>query len=231
MSNKNLLNEATIRRFMKLADMEPLTSPFVERLEEMHCPSGDRDDDMDPMEEDKAYTAKKEKPGADMRRGAEKRGAEGTLAKTPGHGDVDYVNEDEEEERELHATEDELSDMDAEADREGDELEDMDAGEIPADVRDRVEDALAGALEALAAELGDSLGVDLDVEAAPEEAEMEVDIDAEVEMDAPAGDEEVEMDADAEEMLEGIQVVDDTALISEVAKRVTARLVKAMAKK
>ena len=50
MSNKNLLNEATIRRFMKLADMEPLTSPFVERLDEMHCPSGGRDDD-EPMEE------------------------------------------------------------------------------------------------------------------------------------------------------------------------------------
>ena len=45
--------------------------------------------------EDKAYTAKKEKPGADKRKGAEKRGAEGTLAKTKGHGKVDYVNEDE----------------------------------------------------------------------------------------------------------------------------------------
>ena len=50
MSNKNLLNEATIRRFMKLANMEPLTSPFVDRLEEMHCPSGGRDND-EPMEE------------------------------------------------------------------------------------------------------------------------------------------------------------------------------------
>ncbi len=51
------------------------------------------DDEM--LDEDKAYTAKKEKPGADKRKGAEKRGAEGTLAKTPGHGRVDYVNEDE----------------------------------------------------------------------------------------------------------------------------------------
>jgi hypothetical protein len=56
----------------------------------------DADEDMgDIMEEDKAYTAKKEKPGADKRKGAEKRGAEGTLAKTKGHGRVDYVNEEE----------------------------------------------------------------------------------------------------------------------------------------
>ena len=40
---------------------------------------------------DKDYTAKKEEPGKDKRKGAEKRGAEGTLAKTPGHGRVDYV--------------------------------------------------------------------------------------------------------------------------------------------
>ena len=40
------------------------------------------------------------------------------------------------------------------------------------------------------------------------------------------------MEADEEELaLEGVEVVDDTALISEVARRVTARLVKAMAAK
>jgi hypothetical protein len=47
------------------------------------------------VEEDEDYTAKKEKPGEDKRKGAEERGAEGTLAKTKGHGKVDYVNEDE----------------------------------------------------------------------------------------------------------------------------------------
>ena len=233
MSNKNLLNEATIRRFMKLADMEPLAGSTIDRLSEMHCVGG-RDDDMDPMEEDKAYTAKKERPGADMRKGAEKRGAEGTLAKTPGHGRVDYVNEDEEEERELDATEDELSDMDSEADRERDEMDDMEGemdamedGDIPADVRDRIEDALAGALEMLAGELD----LDLDVEREDEEPEMDVDVDAEVDLDIPADDAEIEVDAEEEELLENVQVVDDTDLINEVAKRVTARLVKAMAKK
>ena len=75
MSKKNLLNESQVRQFMKLANLEPLSPGFVHGLTE-------RD-----------YTAKKEKPGADKRKGAEKRGAEGTLAKTKGHGDVDYVDE------------------------------------------------------------------------------------------------------------------------------------------
>lgn len=57
----------------------------------------------DMYEEDKDYTAKKEKPGADKRKGAEKRGAEGTKKKTSGSGrgekkgDDAYVNEQAEE--------------------------------------------------------------------------------------------------------------------------------------
>tara|TARA_R110002110_G_scaffold254307_4_gene470129 strand:+ start:60 stop:1991 length:1932 start_codon:yes stop_codon:yes gene_type:complete len=75
-----------------------------EGLEDTGLTGADGDDDKktyddhfkkDAVEEDKAYTAKKEKSGADKRKGAEKRGAEGTLAKTKGHGRVDYVNEDE----------------------------------------------------------------------------------------------------------------------------------------
>ncbi len=34
MSKKSLLNEGTIRRFMKLAEIEPLTNPFIQRLDE-----------------------------------------------------------------------------------------------------------------------------------------------------------------------------------------------------
>ena len=210
MSNKKLLNEATIRRFMKLANMEPLASPFVGRLSEMNPYGGNKGDELERTQ-----------PGV--------RGARA--------GDEAYVNEDEEEEAELHATEDELGDEDSVADEEGAELDALDGegAEAPldADVAARVEDALAGALEALAAELGDSLGVELDVETAPEEEDMEVAVDAEVEMaPEPAGDEaEMEMGAEDEDLLERVQIVDDDALISEVAKRVTARLVKAMAAK
>ena len=205
MSNKNLLNEATIRRFMKLANMEPLTSPFVDRLEEMHCPSGGRDDDEEPMEE---AAHEDDEPGA-----------------------RDYMEEADDAEK-LDATEDELRDMDAEADRERDEMDDMegemdamDDGGIPADVRDRIEDALASALE----DLADKLDLDLDVEREDDDAPEMMDAapEAEVAVDVDDDDDAVEVDA----MLENVEVVDDTEIINEVAKRVTARLVKAMAKK
>ncbi len=62
----------------------------------------DMEMDDDEMLEEKAYTAKKEKPGADMRKGAEKRGAEATKLKHDepggrGHkkGDDAYVNEEQ----------------------------------------------------------------------------------------------------------------------------------------
>ena len=42
------------------------------------------------IDEDKRFTAKRER-GNDKRKGARKRGGEGTLAKTPGHGRVDFV--------------------------------------------------------------------------------------------------------------------------------------------
>jgi len=228
MSKKNLLNEATIRRFMKLANMEPLTSPFVDRLSERQG-YDDREDEAEAAR----LGAIGDKDVSQAGRRADVRGKWGDR-------DGGSVTEDAEEERELHDTEDELGREDHVADEEGaelDALEDEGAdAPLDADVAARVEDALAGALEALAAELGDSLGVELDVESAPEEEEMEVDVAAEVE--PTDGGEELDIAVDAEEepapeedLLEGVEVVDDTALINEVAKRVTARLVKAMAKK
>ena len=47
MSKKNLLNEATIRRFMKLAELEPLASPFVGRLSEMNPYGGNKGDELE----------------------------------------------------------------------------------------------------------------------------------------------------------------------------------------
>ena len=192
MSKKNLLNETTIRRFMKLANMETLTSPFVERLDEMAHPPGDRDDD-EPMEEG---AHEDDEPGA-----------------------RDYMEE--------AAHEDEAVDeLDADLDAPAAEAE------IPADVRDRIEDALASALEDLAGKLDLDLDVEREDDDAPEmDAAPEADVDAEVDLDVPADDDDDAVDADADDLLEGVEVVDDADLINEVAKRVTARLVKAMAKK
>tara|TARA_R110002060_G_scaffold6146_4_gene9448 strand:+ start:2552 stop:3229 length:678 start_codon:yes stop_codon:yes gene_type:complete len=65
------------------------------------------------IDEDKAFTAKKEKPGADMRKGAEKRGAEGTKKKTSGKGrgekkgDDAYANNRKDETLNLDVIDDE----------------------------------------------------------------------------------------------------------------------------
>ena len=208
MSNKNLLNEATVRRFMKLANMEPLTSPFVDRLEEMHCPSGDRDDDEVPMEEAEATEAMEETYDA------------------PADRDDDMAIDD---------VADEPPDLDLDA-----EAGDDDAGALEPAVRDRVEAALADALEALADELGDQLGLDIGVEEDADEVELEVpDAPEPPAVDLPDADDDDDLMAEDEEVvaeddelaLESVEVVDDNDLINEVAKRVTARLVKAMAKK
>mgnify|MGYP005811919273 CR=1 FL=1 len=63
--------------------------------------------------EDKDYTAKKEKPGEDMRKGAEERGAEGTKKKTSGKGrgekkgDDAFVNNRKDEALDLEVIDDE----------------------------------------------------------------------------------------------------------------------------
>jgi CCR4-NOT transcription complex subunit 1 len=204
MSKKNLLNEATIRRFMKLANMEPLTSPFVDRLDEMAY--GD-DESMEEM-----Y-----------------------------HGDKAARDDDMDADMDMEADMDMDADMDMPAEEE--------AGE--AEVEEEVEDIVGQMVRALQDVLAQNdMEEVLDVEE-EEEAEMEPAPEMDDE-EAPEADMDAEMDMEAEEdvleetteeiteetveeaseeALEEVQVVDDEALINEVAKRVTARLVKAMAKK
>ena len=203
MSNKNLLNEATIRRFMKLANMETLTSPFVERLDEADCPShGGRDDAME----------------------------EGMY----------YGERDDAMEEDAH-----------DGDRD-DDMMDEPAMDEPAgdDVKGDVEDIVSQLVSAMEDVLDKAgMGDVMDVE---DEDEMEVDMNpapdmGEPAMDAPADDEpdepevmeetteetleEETLEEDTETALEEVTVINDEELINEVAKRVTARLVKAMAKK
>jgi hypothetical protein len=260
-NKKPLLNEGTVRRMMKLANMEALGNGFISEkyssLEEDEAytakkekPGADKrkgaekrgaegtlaktkghgrvdyvDEDLN---EDEDYTAKKEKPGADKRKGAEKRGAEGTLAKTKGHGRVDYVNEEEDLESKLDATEDELSDMDSEADRERDEIEADDAemeGEVT--ITDEEAQDIIDLADKLKGAVGDDDG---EMEA---EMPMDLDIEAEEEMDL----EEPGMRMYEEELYEAalkglnIEVIDDKAaqrkaLVQEAKKRIYERVVR-----
>ena len=98
------------------------------------------------------------------------------------------LEEESEEESELHATEDELGAEDHFADEEGDELDALEG--------DDNEALLARVVQAVA----DELGVEVDVEGADEEGgEEELDVDAELDM----GGDEVDLCMDVEDELPG----------------------------
>jgi hypothetical protein len=149
------------------------------------------------------------------------------------------VQEEEEMEAELGATEDELGAEDEVADEEGAELADMEAAapEAAADEGRMISvDDFLGALEtALEGVMGDEVEIDStemsdeDPEAPEEEEEMEMDVEL-----APDGGEEVEMDAEEELMETGADCSDDDdsdELVEQITKRVAARILKSALRK
>ena len=137
-----------------------------DRRKEMRGEDRAEGDDAAAVEENKAYTAKKEKPGADKRKGAEKRGAEGTLAKTKGHGEVDYVDESHGRGRGESAAG--YGSVDNNNDRAGARLREAEAG--PGELEDYAEDDLEDdSLE------GDEEAADDELEAAEEEGDLDMD--------------------------------------------------------
>lgn len=150
--NDALLNESQIRKFMKLANLTPLTPGFIHGLSGVQTESHGRGK--------REGAAGDEHPDQNSRLEEE-------------HGTL-YRDEDEELEAELGATEDELGDEDALADEEGDELAglgdelDMEAGPTVS-----VDDFLA----ALEIALEDVLGDEVDVEQEDEEEDLEIEDD------------------------------------------------------
>ena len=241
MSDKNLLNEGQIRQFMKLASLEPLASGFVDRLSELgmppvEMPANRKEDDED--DENLEETRSNVKGGQELEssnqrghgRGREPVGESADLSgtlKELGLPPVEMPANRKEDESELHATEDELGDMDAEAGQEHDEIEDLEAAEAPGDGRMiSVDDFLAALESALEGVMGDEVEIDSDDLAEPDlEMDAELDVaDAEIEM----GDEPLEEGED--EKNESAEATDD--LVEQITKRVAARILKsALAKK
>ena len=220
---KTLLEEGTVRQFMKLANLKPLASDFVEKIYE----GAEIEEDLD---EDKDYTAKKEKAGDDKRKGAEKRGGEGTLAKTKGHGKVDYVNEKENPETDYAKRNSAAADAESLAEDDsadddfggnlGDESE-TDPGHIDYEGEPIGDEGAGGDVDihslvrAIAGAIESETGVSVDV-AEEEEAGEE-----ELEDTAALDDEEVDLgdEADLEAGIDDIEEV-----ISTIAENVTKRL-------
>ena len=178
MARKNLLTEAELRSFMKLAELRPLGN---EKMQEMY-------------------------------------------------GEEPELSEEDELERELDATEDELGAEDRVADEEGDELADMgdkmdmdmdmgaDAGGAGMVSVDDFMGALEAALEDV---LGEPVSTEMDDELAADDDMEDADamaMDADMETDMALDDEEDELPG----MRDVYENQED--LVNEVAKRVAARL-------
>jgi hypothetical protein len=139
-------------------------------------------------------------------------------------GEAGVVSEEDELERELGATEDELGAEDSLADEEGDEIGDLEADldAAPEGGAGMVSvDDFMGALEAA---LEDVLGDEVEVEMDDEEG-ADDDVEMDMDMEAEPGGMELDMAVDAEDDAgERDPLMEEEDIVNEVARRVAARL-------
>ena len=205
--SKSLLNEATVRRMMRLADIPELSESFFSEDSKAHEYSREEEDGVEKR-------AGEDKDGHYKDYMGPEGGNKGDDSKTdPGH--KDYMKEESEEESELRATEDELGKEDHEADEEADEL-DAEASEGDAEITPEAAQAIV------------DLAAQLEASGALEDAGAGEEVEAEIEMSDDGGEMEEEEIEELDEALAklGIEVVDDKKLQETVRKRVIARLLK-----
>tara|TARA_R100001463_G_scaffold80884_3_gene135348 strand:- start:24 stop:671 length:648 start_codon:yes stop_codon:yes gene_type:complete len=195
MSNKNLLNESTIRKFMKLASIEPLASDFLGRIQEAEeeLEEGRDKEELDEAEEDLEEGRDKDemdegKHDDDLEEGRDK-------------DDVDEGKHDDDL--------DERGDMMFKDDEEEVDMGmDAEAGGKMVDV-----DAFIAALESA---LEDTMGEPAEVEYEEEEAELDA-VEPEADLDMGA-----ELDLDAEEEEEEEEDLAE-AIYREVLKKISKK--------
>jgi hypothetical protein len=211
MSNKNLLNESTIRKFMKLANMEPLAEEFVSTHLQTEDEEVELDEANDEEIEEGMYGKKDEK---EEEKEEVKEATDETIDEMGG----DYMGKDDDEPMDDLGGEEPMDDEPM--DDLGDEEEMGGDAEVSLDEEDV--QALKSALDA-AQTVMDKLagGLGGDEEEMPMDDEPMDDM-GEPEMEEPMGDEEEMME---DEDL-GIDLVDENELVSEVLKKVVNRLAK-----
>ena len=218
--SKSLLNEATVRRMMKLADIPELSTGFVNERWGSKGEQEDGDHEYRRKDVDGVETKAGEGPDGhyDAYMGPEG-GNKGDDSSThPGR--KDYMKEEDAED-ELEATEGELGKEDDIADEEGAELDAEASGgdaEITPEAAQAIVD-LAAQLEAS----GALEGGEEEVEAEVEMSDVDGEVEAEEEVELDEGDDQFEGLEEALAKL-GIEVIDDKKLNEAVRKRVIARL-------
>jgi hypothetical protein len=220
--SKSLLNEATVRRMMKLADIPELSDNFLSEESESEMKwGGNEKEDHRRMDADGHKHKIGDVGGGKYGKGGHFKdfeqpygGDEGDESKThPDH--KDYMEEDKHEEEEIDAMGDELGAEDHEADEEADEL-DAEASEGDAEITPEAAQAIV------------DLAAQLEASGALEDAGAGEEVEAEIEMSDDDGEMEEEEIEELDEALAklGIEVVDDKKLQETVRKRVIARLLK-----
>ena len=210
MSNKNLLNENTVRRFMKLAEIEPLTNQFVDKINEADMKKDGKEDkveegmygkkDEEDGKVDEAAHDMKVDPKDEMKEGLDETIDE-ELDALLAEMELDEVQYQGDDDPEMDAEEEEDPEMDAEEeDLEMDMEEPMDAapamgGMDPEELAALIKDAVMDALK----QLVDDGDLDISMDE-PEEVGVE--------------EEDVDMVADTME----------EEMINEVAQRVIKRI-------
>ena len=197
MSKKTLLNESTVRKFMKFANIGALTENFVSET----------------------YSMEEEEAEEGMRLEGEH--AEGRHDE--GRGDVMEAEHEEGRIDSLHE-----EDMEDEPEPATDDMGDMDAGGAELDMSEDEAMALAqGLVDALtdltgheftASSAGGAPDMDMPGDEGPEDAGLDMDMG-----DDDKGDDE-------DEVLEGVDMVDEEEVVSETLRRVTKRI-KSMSKR
>ena len=244
MSKKNLLNEAQVRQFMKLASLEPLAPGFIDGLSEagyiargkesLAGRKGKHPGKGEATEEER----EKESEGEEKKLGKGEFSGDPEMSESHGRGknegaagygtpDNNSRLEEEEDPAELggemaHDLGDDSLEGDLEAAGDEEEIE----AELGADEGGErtvsVDDFLAALESALEDVLGDEVEIDTDELGDEEEVEAEVEL-------APGGGEEMGIEAGEEELHER-GATDD--LVEQITKRVAARILKsALSKK
>ena len=206
MSNKNLLNESTIRKFMKLANMEPLAEEFVSS----HLQTEDEEVELEEANEEEIEEGKEEKEEEEKVEEA----TDETIDEMGGYMGKDDMDDEP------------MDDLGGEEPMDDEPMDDLGGEEeMGADAEVTLDEAdveaLKAALEA-AQSVMDKLagGLGGDEEEMPMDDEPVDDL-GEPELEEPAGEEEMMEDEDL-----GIDLVDENELVSEVLKKVVNKLAK-----
>ena len=236
MSKKKLLEESTIRSFMKLANLQPLTNKFLKESE--HEEEKDEKEDEEEKEEElkeemseedgevkeEAKTLTPQKPGKmDAAKHAAPDAKMKPLKAGTHHSDKpdsieakDHSNAPKKNNSQHEVVSENVEEeMKMEAD---DEMTGSAAAGESEEHQETVKDAIQKILGAVS-QIAQEYGVEMDVQSGEEEMEPEAAPPADMAPEAPAAEDEKMMEAKLEEMVE------------KLTKRVAARLVKESKKK